>query len=390
MRILLTNNGLHASAGTELYIKEIATELKVRGHEPFCFTLRPGQIADQLVAMGIPVSDDLRTLPGPPDVIHGQHLIETTLAAMTHRTVPVISFCHGPEAWQESVCRLPNVVQWVAVDEACRRRVVEDEGIDPAKVVTLLNHFDDRRFQPRSPLPERPRKALMVSNRLTADHPAVLAARAACKERGISLDYAGNRFGKRCEALEKLLPEYDLVFAKARCAIEAMGVGCAVVQLDYFGAGRLVTSARYKELRALNFGFRSMTFPISKAHLGTEIDGYNAADAAKVSARIRSEATLDRTVESLLGVYNNALSRTPLPDYDPALAAADFLRFQLFLSKLPFDALKKTPGVPLRLPCHQIPPGEILSTWQNIAARHTPRRLSFAARILVRFRELFR
>ncbi len=390
MKILLTNNGLQASAGTELYLKEVATELQSRGHEPACFTLRPGEIGDQLIALGIPVSDDLRALPGPPDIIHGQHLIETTLAAMTYRTVPVVSFCHGPEAWQESACRLPNVVQWVAVDAACYRRLVEDEGIAPAKLLMLLNHFDDRRYQPRTPLPDRPRKALMVSNRLTEDHPATRAAKAACRTRGISLDFVGNRFGKRSNNLEQLLPQYDIVFAKARCAIEAMGVGCAVVQLDYFGSGRLVTGARFDELRALNFGYRSMTFPLCEKHLGAEIDQYDPQDAAIVSKRIREEATLDRSIDALLAVYTATLAHAPTPDYDPALAAADFLRFHAFLSKLPFEGLRKRPGTPLRLPCGPIPPGEVQSTWEKIAAPHIPRPASLKERLISRVRQLFR
>jgi hypothetical protein len=382
MRILLTNNALDITAGTELYAMEIATELKARGHEPACFTLWSGRLAKRLEAAGVPVSDDLRALP-KPDVVHGQHFIETTMAAMTYRTVPVVSFCHGPERWEESACRLPNVVQWIAVDEACRRRLIEEEGIEPEKVLTLPNHFDDRRFQPRDPLPERPRKALIVSNDLTEEHPATRAARAACRARGMSVETVGAHFGGQCDSLETMLPHFDLVFAKARCAIEAMGVGCAVVQLAHFGAGHLVTSARYDTLRALNFGYRSMTEPLTEEHIGAQIDDYNATDASRVSGRIRTEATLSRNVDTLLSVYWRTLTDPKPADYDPAVAAADFLRFHLFLSKLPFLRLDKTVGVPLRLPHYQIAPGEIVATWKRIESCHPGRQdtSSWTARI---------
>lgn len=369
MRILLTANALTAPSGTSLYTQEIAESLQARGHEPFCFTLRPGALAQELSGRGIPVSDDLRALP-QPDIIHGQHFIETTLAAITHRTVPVISFCHGPEAWQESACRMPNTVQYVAVDAACQRRLVEDEAIRSEQIQLLLNHYDDRRFRPRALLPDRPRRALMISNRLSPEDPVVRITATACRTRGIEFATVGARFGNRSTTLETLLPEADIVFAKARCAIEAMAVGCAVIQLDHIGAGRLITSGLFDEVRPLNFGYRSMVYPADLPHIGAQIDAYDPEDAAIVSTRIRAEAGLGANVDRLLELYRAAAATAPLQEYDPAIAATDFLRFQLFLSKLPFDRLTKTKGVPLRLPTQGVASGELGTTWERIAAQH--------------------
>ncbi len=369
MRILLTNNTLDDRAGTELYLCEVAEALQAAGHEPVCFSLNLGKMAARLAERGIPVSDDLRALPGPPDVIHGQHFIETTLAAMTWRQVPVISFCHGPEAWQEAACQLPNVVRWIAVDASSRRRLVEDEGIDPARVTTLLNHFDERRFQPRAPLPAKPQKALIASNYLTPRHPAVLAARAACEAKGIALHTAGRHLGGIVENMETLLPQFDIVFGKARILIEAAAVGCAVVQLEYFGAGLLGQMENYDTLRAHNFGYHTMGLPLDAAVIGHELDRYDAADAALFSQRIREEATLQKTMASLIPLYAEAMTH-PSPDYDPALEAGDFLRFHLRLSKLPLKDLRKTTHVPLRLPAFPIRPGGLAESWEHLTSRH--------------------
>ena len=372
MKILLTNNTLASRAGTELYLCEVVEELLAAGHEPMCFSLHLGEIAERLARLGVPVSDDLRAFSAVPDVIHGHHFIETTLAAMTFRAVPVISFCHGPEAWQESGCRLPNVVRWVVVDEACRRRLIEDEGIDPSRVVTLLNHYDERKFYPRTPLPAKPRKALIISNYLTLDDPAVHAVRTACAAREIELHTAGEKLGGVVENTETLLPQYDLVFAKSRCVIEALAVGCAAMQVEYFGAGNLVRSENFDELRRYNFGYRTMKFPADSDHIGREIDLYNADDAGRVAKRIREEATLQKTMASLLPLYAEAAAlQGSLPDYDPAIAAADFLRFQLYLSKKPMDDLRKKLGIPLRLPTSPIAPGDLGETWKKLCAPHT-------------------
>src|SRR5690606_35575105 len=126
----------------------------------------------------------------------------------------------------------------------------------------------------------------------------------------------------------------------------------------------------FDELRPLNFGYRSMVYPVDLTHLGAQLDAYDPEDAALVSQRIRSEAPLSANFALLLDLYQAAAARGPLPEYDPAVAAADFLRFQLFLSKLPYDRLVKTKGIPLRLPTQEVPPGEVSATWEHIATPH--------------------
>lgn len=366
-RILLTNNALDARAGTELYVRDVALALKNRRHQPMVFSLEPGEVAAELEKVGIPVVDDLRRVPSVPEVIHGHHLIETTLAAMTFRHVPVVSFCHGPEAWQESPCRLPNVAKWVAVDEACRLRL-EQEGIVAERIQVIMNFVDTARFQPRGLLPVVPNRALVLSNYLSASHPATQAIVAACKARGITLEFCGAGFGNACAAPEALLPTFDLVFAKARCALEALACGCAVVQVDHFGAGQMVTLANFNELRPLNFGYQSMTSEATAEHIGAEIDKYDADAALAVSNRLRREASLGTTIGQLEDVYQQVVGFRP-PEFDPIVAAADFMRFQLFLSKLPMDAMKKTKGHPLRLP---VPPLNLplKELWAGIRAGH--------------------
>jgi hypothetical protein len=369
MRILFTNNTLGARGGTELYVRDVALALLDRGHQPMVFTLEPGEVAAELIAAGVPVTDDLRQLPAFPSLIHGHHAIETTLAAAAFPAVPVLSFCHGPEAWQEAPCRLPNVTRWIAVDESCRRRLVEEENIPAKRVQVLLNFVDLARFSQRPPLPAKPGKALIFSNKMTIQHPVVLAISAACASRGIAVETCGLGFGRPAEFPGDVLRRYDLVFAKARCALEALASGCAVVLADHFGAGRLITTANFDEIRPLNFGFESMTMDATSEYLGAEIDRYDPADSAAVTLRIRSRASLMDTVDRLEEIYREA-SATSLPDFDPIHAAFDFWRFHLFLSKKPLSAMRRAPGRPFRLP---VPPLDkpLDLVWSELCATHS-------------------
>jgi hypothetical protein len=104
------------------------------------------------------------------------------------------------------------------------------------------------------------------------------------------------------------LGHYDLVFAKAKAAMEAMAVGCAVVLCDQIGLGPMVTAERFDELRAANFGRRSLTSPIKPRHLLSEIDRYDSRDAAEVSRRLRACAGLTETVNSLVALYREVIA----------------------------------------------------------------------------------
>lgn len=330
MKILLTNNTLAGRAGTELYVRDIALRLREAGHTPVCFTLKRGKVAEELIAAGVSVISNLGAAHGPFDLIHGQHRIETTLAAMAFPNVPVLSFCHGPKAWQESPCTMPNVVHYVAVDMACHERLIH-EGVKEEDISVILNFADLTRFTPRSKLPVKPQRALVFSNSsYWGGH--LEEIKGACAEANLTLDVIGGADGSGNRVPEEILKDYDIVFAKARSAIESMATGCAVIQCDYFGAGRLVTLENFDELRPLNFGYKSMTFPLTVEHLKSQIDAYDADDAMAVSARIRREAGLDEAMQKLLALYEK-VAASNVPVFDPWLAAADFLDGEINLAK---------------------------------------------------------
>ena len=106
---------------------------------------------------------------------------------------------------------------------------------------------------------------------------------------------------------EDLLAGVDLVFAKARSALEAMAVGCAVVLSDIYGCGPLVTLRGFDEMRSCNFGIRLLREPHSVDWYRSQIAAYDAAEAARVSSRVRQDAGLDDAVDHLLEIYERAI-----------------------------------------------------------------------------------
>jgi len=331
MRILLTNNTLAGRAGTELYVRDLAIALMNRGHFPVAYSTALGEVAEELRRATVPVIDDLAALAEPPDLIHGQHHLETMTAVLRFPDVPAVYACHGWLPWEEQPPVFPSLRRYVAVDELCRERLLTTPGIAPEQIEVIYNFVDLQRFSPRSALPPRPARVAVFGNYDAKGSRSVQAIRAACRRFGVEhIDVLGAAAGNAVIP-EQVLASYDLVFAKARCALEAMATGCAVILAHGDGLGGYVSTDRLARLRGLNFGVRAMQqAPLSEAGVLQELERYDAADAARVSAFIRVDADMEAAVDRWLGVYAGVLTEagrvadTPLQQR--LNAASDYVR----------------------------------------------------------------
>lgn len=331
LRVLITNNTLAMRAGTELYVRDIALALLARGHTPIAYSTELGELAHEMRLATIPVVDDLSTIAEPPDLIHGQHHLDTMTALLHFPQVPCLYFCHGWLPWEEAPPQFPRILRYVAVDYTCRDRLIYEHAIAPDQIEVLLNFVDLERFQPRStPLPPTPQTALVFSN--TASQNTYLSLiRTACTQLGISVDVVGSGSGNVCLQPEQILGNYDLVFAKGRAALEAMAVGAAVILCDKKGMSGLITSENFAQLRRLNFGLRTFQTPFSVNGMIQEISRYCPADAAAVSAQVRATAGRAAVIDRLLELYDEVIQQhqtlpPPTPEAESRAAAA-YLRF---------------------------------------------------------------
>jgi len=326
MRVLITNWMLVGRSGTETFVRDLALGLLRTGHAPAVFSPRLGPIAAEIHAAGIPVGDDLSALAEPPDVIHGHHNLATVIALLHLPRTPAVFVCHDALAWHDAAPAHPRVLRAVGVDENCRERLAREGAIDPARLRVISNAVDLERFRPRGPLAPRPRRALLFSNyanRLTLLAPV----EEACARLGIELDVIGAGVSNVCDRPEDVLGRYDLVFAKARCALEAMATGAAVVLCGDSGVGPLVTSDRVAELHRWNFGRRVLGEPLTPEALVEAARRYDPDDAARVRSYIRTHAGLDEAVRSWLSLYGEVCGEATAPDAAAeARAVAGFLR----------------------------------------------------------------
>ncbi|MEN6437634.1 MAG: hypothetical protein ABFD97_03525 [Syntrophobacter sp.] len=327
MKILFTNNTLKDRAGSELYVRDLASALAREGHEVAAYSNIVGDVAEEISCFGIPVVADVADVPFTPDIIHGHHHLELMTALLQFPGVPAVNFCHGFVPWQELPLAHPRIMEYVAVDEPSYSRCIE-LGIPAESLRLMLNFVDTDRFRPRGPLPASPKRALVFSNQASEDN-YLAVVRAACDSAGLELDARGVGCGMPEKWPEQILGRYDIVFCKARCALEALAVGTAVILCDVDGVGPMVTSDGMDALRLRNFGRTTLVVPPSPEVLLERIRSYDADDAARVSARICREASLKKALPAIMGMYRTAVEKMSEKAPDPvceSLAGARYIR----------------------------------------------------------------
>jgi hypothetical protein len=319
-RVLIATTALTGYGGTDIYTRDLALALLRQGCLPVIYTTNIGTVAEELRNATIPVISRLDDAGATPDVIHGHHHAETLVALARFPGVPALFVCHDAITWHSVPPRNPRIGAYVAVDRNCRDRMVFEHGIAEESVRVMGNAVDLRRFARRAPLPPRPRRALVFSNAATLNNWGG-TLRTACKRRGIDLDLAGLGSNEFAERPEELLPRYDLVFGKARCALEAMACGAAVIACDARGLAGMVTAAEVVAMRQLNFGVRTLQRPITVDNILAEIDRYDPEDAGRVTDHIRSVAGIDLLAAQFITLYEELIAANPPLEREEELRA---------------------------------------------------------------------
>lgn len=319
--------------------RDLALELSKLRHEAIIYSPVLGRVAEQARALSIPVFADIREIKPAPDIIHGQHHAQTLTALLHFPDTPAIFVCHDATAWHDDPLLFPRVLRYVAVDHRCLKRFEVNDRIPRDRVTVLFNAVDLSRFKSRPDLPSKPARAAIFSNYATGRTHAPAVTKA-CKSLGIAVDVIGKGFNTATSKPEDVLPGYDIVFAKARCALEAMAVGSAVVLCDFAGLGAMVSCANFADFRKLNFGAGTLLRPLAPELIAAEIQKYDAGEARLVSELARKEASLTSAAAAWVELYNEVLEENKIPSQGSAdeIRSAELAATAEYLVKWGYDA----------------------------------------------------
>jgi hypothetical protein len=285
MKLLLTNDELHeVRGGTQVFISDLAAALQERGHTVAVYAWLRGSVSEALEARGVPVVSSPKACGFVPEVIHGQHHLATMTALCAFPSTPAIYYCHGYGPWQERPPRHPRILKYAGMAEAMRQWLAIESGRPSEDIHILPNSVHLGRFQQVRSLCQRPRRALIYGNAfIPPSH--VSRIQQACDRAGVRLDKLGAPFGNAITAPEEVLPEYDLVFAIGRSALEAMACGCAVMPCSVRGCGPLVDPESLAFWSRRNFTVPGDIFPMEVKRIEKEIRRFDPGVAAEVTRR---------------------------------------------------------------------------------------------------------
>ena len=308
MKILMTNHRLHQRGGSELFVLEVATEFVRLGHEVCVFTTVAGPLSERLAAAGIAVVGDPVECPFTPEIIHGQHHLETMAALSLWPGVPATYMVHGATPWEEHAPVHPRIRRYLATTKRFAWYIARDCGVEESSVLVLRNFFDPARFTRVRPPDQRTRRALVFHNTMAPDGPAVRNLERACAACGLTLERIGAAFGRMVENPEDVLPDFDVVFAGGRSAIEAMACGCAVVPVTAAQSADRIHPGNYQELADRNFTAEINSPPLAADEVAVQLRAIDAAETRQVTDWIRAETTLPGAAGRLIECYQGVLA----------------------------------------------------------------------------------
>ncbi|HEU4598536.1 MAG TPA: hypothetical protein VFS26_02200 [Solirubrobacterales bacterium] len=251
MRLILASNHL-GLGGSESYLLTVAEQLERLGHETTLYTREPGAGADLARSRGFRVVDESQ-LPDECDAALVQDAgVCLDLASRYPRSGQVF-VAHSEVFDLQLPPQLEGLVSAVVVLSdrvADRLRALAV----PPRVVRLRQPIDTERFVPGAPLPERPRRALLLSNNPVGDRLAMLES--ACAETGVELARVGGDAGQAGDPRSQLV-DADVVIGYGRSILEAMACGRAAYVYDRHGCDGWVTADSYAEIEAGGFGGRT-------------------------------------------------------------------------------------------------------------------------------------
>lgn len=291
MKILIANVCLGGRTGSEVHTKDLALALQRRGHRCAIFVrvLKEDLDVASLRAAGVIVTDNLRNLNGVPDVIHGHHLLQTVQACLAFPQTPAIQVCHDATSRRDRAGSSPWIQKWAAVDAFCQERYIRETGLKSEDIPIIFNAVDLDLFSERTQPPlSRPRNAaLFFSSRDTPQIAQTISA--VCSRLGIGLDIIGPGTSGFINDPANVLSQYDLVFGKARCAMEAMASGAHVILCSPRGVGPRITPENFDQLRQRNFGQSLLTLPLNEVELDKRINELDSTNTGILTKLIRSQ-----------------------------------------------------------------------------------------------------
>ncbi len=271
MKLLLATDHL-GLGGSESYLLTVAEQLDRLGHSVAVFAVEPGPGGEVARERGV-ATIDATEINDDFDAALVQDAGVSLLLADRCPAVPQLFVAHSEVFDLQAPPQLNALVGTVvALNDRVANRM--RSYATSAQVVRLRQPIDTERFAPRSELPERPERVLLLSNTPQADRMGMLEA--ACAKAGLELTRVGG-LGSDTTDPRPALAGAEIVIGYGRSILEAMACGRAAYVYDWHGGDGWVTAESYPEIEADGIGGRTAARTIDATRLAGDLLRYDAS-----------------------------------------------------------------------------------------------------------------
>lgn len=291
MRILVGNNWLQKTGGSENFTFALATTLKRMGHDVEYFTFHKGEISERLEQEGIPFM-----CHGFYDLILANH---TPIVEYLYLYGFIVQTCHGAIVELEQPSQYAD--KYVGVtEEVCLH--LRELGIDSE---LILNGIDCNRFSPNGDLPSKLTKVLSLcqSEGLNA------FLKDCCDEIGVEFASC-NKFTDNVWEIENEINKADLVIGIGRSLYDAMACGKCVISYDRrdyvnesLGDG-YINKENIEESIFYNCSGRGSRKTFSKEEFIVELNKYNPDDGKWAREYALNFLNMEKSAKRYIEYYN--------------------------------------------------------------------------------------
>ncbi|MDD3196621.1 MAG: hypothetical protein PHU68_12630 [Paludibacter sp.] len=289
MNILVANNHLKRTGGTENYTYALIVELLRLGHEVEYFTFKKGVVSKKIEELGVRFRSKKNY-----DLILANH---KTTVQLLHKRGYTIQTCHGVLPTLEQPSRYADA--YVSVTPEVHRHL-QNQGIDS---VLIYNGIDCQRFYPKKEL----RQQLSCVLSLCQSDEANELLEKVCRRNNLTLLRADKKKDGIWQ-LEELINEADLVVGIGRSLYDAMACGRTVLSFDQrkysdaFGDGYLTEQSIENSIQ-FNCSGRGSKRRIDASVLESELLRYNPQDGTFMRSFALKHTNIEHSVQQYLAVY---------------------------------------------------------------------------------------
>lgn len=307
MNILLTNLVIGGLSGTERHVLTLARALLKRGHVVAVYSPTPGEGDPARVLDGVRVSRTLEAVGFEPDVLHCHHLPCAIEVVMKWPHTPSLYLVHDATEWHDALPPVEAFDVIAAVDRNCAERAMREA---PGTAVQIVPNPIEQGKLAVVRRTRRPR-SLLIYGKSARDRSWNRRLRLAALANGVFkfrvLEADRDPLGR--------LGHFDIILARARCAMEACLSGAYTVLFDRGLCGGSVTPENVEFLLGWNFGRGVFGEALTYARFKELLRGYSADSALDAARILKPLVEPDTVAASFESLYRRCIAiraqRTP-------------------------------------------------------------------------------